>query len=135
MNVVVDTSSLLAVVLGEDDAERHLTALRAHAGDLLLSAASLVEAGIVVEARQGPEATQDLQRLIALTGLTVVALDADQATLAVAAWRRFGRGRHPAALDLGDCFSYALAKASGAALLYKGDDFSQTDVTSALDLS
>ena len=132
MTVVVDTSSLVAVVLGEADAERHLAVLVAHAGDVFLSAAAAVEAGIVVEAKQGIEATDDLQRLIALIGVSTVPLDADQAVVAVAAWRRFGKGRHPAGLNLGDCFSYALAKVSGAALLYKGEDFSQTDVASAL---
>lgn len=132
MTVVVDTSSLAAVVLGEADAERHLTVLKAHAGDVHLSAASAVELGIVVEAKQGAEATEDLQRLIALLGVITVPLDADQAMVAVAAWRRFGKGRHPAGLNLGDCFAYALAKVSGAALLFKGADFTQTDVTSAL---
>lgn len=129
---MVDTSSLAAVVLGEPDAESHLAVLSAHAGDVHLSAACAVEVGIVVEARQGVEATEDLQRLMALVGVTVVPLDADQAAVAVAAWRRFGKGRHPAGLNLGDCFSYALAKTSGAPLLYKGDDFSQTDIASAL---
>lgn len=97
-----------------------------------VSAASAVEVGIVVEAKQGAEATEDLQRLLALIGVITVPFDAEQAIAAVAAWRRIGRGRHPAALDLGDCFSYALAKTSGAAVLHKGDDFSQTDITSAL---
>lgn len=99
---------------------------------MFLSAAAAVEAGIVVEAKQGIEATDDLQRLIALIGVSTVPFDADQAVVAIAAWRRFGQGRHPAGLNLGDCFSYALAKVSGAALLYKGEDFSQTDVASAL---
>lgn len=132
MTVVVDTSSLLAVVLGDADAERHLAVLVAHAGDVHLSAASAVETGMVVAAKQGAEATEDLQRLITLVGLSTVPFEADQAAVAVAAWRRFGKGRHPAGLNLGDCFSYALAKTSGSALLFKGDDFSATDVTSAL---
>lgn len=132
MTIVVDTSSLVAVILGESDAERHLAALVAHAGDVRLSAASAVEVGVVVEAKQGLEATDDLHRLIAIIGVTTVPFDAEQAVGAVAAWRRFGKGRHPAGLNLGDCFSYALAKASGAALLYKGDDFRQTDIASAL---
>lgn len=132
MTIVVDTSSMAAVVLGEPDAERHLAVLVANAGDVHLSAASAVELGIVVAAKQGVEATEDLQRLIALLGVITVPFDADQAVAAVAAWRRFGKGRHPAGLNLGDCFSYALTKVSGAALLFKGDDFSATDVTSAL---
>lgn len=133
MTVVVDTSSLLAVILGEPDAERHASVLSAHAGDVHLSAASAVELGIVVAAKQGPAATEDLQRLIVLVGITVVPFDAEQAVVAVAAWHRFGKGRHPAGLNLGDCYSYALAKISGSPLLFKGDDFSQTDIPSALD--
>ena len=117
------------MVLGEADAERHLAVLAAHAGDVHLSAASAVELGIVVEAEQGLEATEDLHRLIALLAITTVTFDAEQA---VAAWRRFGKGRHPAGLNLGDCFSYALAKLSASALLYKGEDFSQADIISAL---
>lgn len=132
MTVVVDTSSMAAVVLGEPDAERHLAVLSAHAGDVHLSAASVVELGLVVAAKQGAEATEDLQRLIALIVVITVPFDADQAAAAVAAWHRFGKGRHPAGLNLGDCFSYALAKVSGLPLLFKGVGFSQTDVTSAL---
>lgn len=132
MTVVADPSSLTAVVLGEADAERHLAVLVAHAGDVQLSAASAVELGIVIEAKQGAEATADLQRLIELVGISTVPFDAEQSAVAVAAWRRFGKGRHPAALNLGDCFSYALAKTTGAPLLFKGDDFAATDVTSAL---
>lgn len=132
MTVVVDTSSMAAVVLGEPDAERHLAVLSAHAGDVHLSAASAVELGIVVAAKQGAEATADLQRLIALIGVITVPFDADQAVAAVAAWHRFGKGRHPAGLNLGDCFSYALAKVSGLPLLFKGGDFHQTDITGAL---
>lgn len=133
MTLVVDTSSLVAVVCGEPDAERHLAVLIAHAGDVQLSAASAVELGIVVEAKQGSEATEDLHRLISLLGIITVPFDADQAVGAVAAWRRFGKGRHPAGLNLGDCYSYALAKVNGSALLFKGDDFRQTDIASALD--
>lgn len=132
MSLVVDTSALTAVILGEPDAQTFLGAMSAHAGDLLLSAATSVELGIVVEAKHGAEATADLRRLTELLGITTVAFDAEQAAVAVAAWRRFGRGRHPAALNLGDCFAYALAKTTGSALLFKGHDFRQTDVASAL---
>lgn len=132
MTVVVDTSALVAVVLGEPDAELYLTTMREHAGDLHVSAPNAVETGIVVEVKQGPEATEDLRRLLDLLGCSTVPFDADQARVAVAAWRRFGRGRHPARLNLGDCFSYALATAWSAPLLFKGGDFAQTDVRSAL---
>lgn len=124
--IAVDTSALVAVVLGEDDAERHLDALRRTPARL--SSVSLTEAAIVVEARQGPDAARDLEQLVEATIDAVVAVDATHARAAVAAWRRFGRGRHPAALNFGDCFSYALARLAGIPLLYKGNDFAQTDV-------
>lgn len=132
MTTVLDTSAVAAVVLGEPDAEAYLSAMVADAGDLLMSAASRVEVGIVLEARQGLEATNDLQTLLSRLRVDVTPLDADQAVAALTGWRRFGKGRHPAGLNLGDCFSYALAKVKGAPLLYKGEDFRQTDIASAL---
>lgn len=132
MTTVLDTSAVTAVVLGELDAEAYLSAMVADAGDLLMSAASRVEVGIVVEARQGLEATNDLETLLTRLRVEVTPLDSDQALAALTGWRRFGKGRHPAGLNLGDCFSYALAKVKGASLLYKGEDFRQTDVGSAL---
>lgn len=130
--MVLDTSAVAAVVFGEPDAEALLSVMLRNAGDLQLSAATLVEVGIVVEARQGPEASGDLQTLLDTLDVTITPVDTDQARAAVAAWRRFGRGRHPAGLNLGDCFAYALAKLRGAPLLFKGHDFPQTDITSAL---
>lgn len=127
--IAVDTSVLCAVILGEPDAEHLLRALQNNR--TLLSAASLVEATMVVEARQGPEAARDLELLVTAAIDEVVPLDADAAALAIAAWRRFGRGRHPAALNYGDCFSYALAQQRQVPLLFKGDDFTQTDVARA----
>lgn len=127
--IAVDTSSLVAVVLGESDAERHLERLQR--GPARLSSVSLVEATVVVDARQGADAVRDLELLVEATA-GVVAVDVDHARVAVAAWRRFGKGRHPAALNFGDCFSYALARLAGVPLLYKGDDFAQTDVEAAL---
>lgn len=132
MTLVLDTSAVAGVVFGEPDAEALLGIMGRHAGDLQIGAATLAEAGIVVEARQGPEATRDLHLLLDRLGVVAVALDAQQAAAAVAAWRRFGKGRHAAGLNLGDCFSYALAAVQGAALLFKGDDFPQTDVRAAL---
>ncbi len=132
MTLVVDTSALAAVIFGEADAEHLLAIMIDHAGDLHVSAATLVEAGIVVEARQGPEASDDLRTLLRGVSATVAEVDAEQAERAIAAWRRFGKGRHPAGLNLGDCFAYALTKQTGSALLFKGDDFTQTDVVSAV---
>lgn len=128
--MIVDTSALVAVVLGEPDAEAQLH-LMASAGSLAMSAPSLTEALIVVEARQGREATADLAELLAELEVEVVGFDEDQAEAAAAAWRRFGKGRHPAGLNLGDTFSYALAATRGEALLFKGRDFAATDLAQA----
>ncbi len=128
--MIVDTSVLTAVILGEPDAEAHLaTMVRADA--LAVSAATLVEALIVVEARQGREAASDLTALLAELEVEVVALDESQAEVAASAWRRFGKGRHPASLNLGDTFAYALATTRAEPLLFKGRDFADTDVMRA----
>jgi ribonuclease VapC len=124
--IAVDTSALVAVVLGEEDAELFLEALQD--GEARLSAVSWVEAQVVVEARQGLDAARDLQLLVEATIDHIVPVDEVHAAAAVTAWRRFGRGRHPAALNLGDCFAYALARLDGVPLLFKGDAFAQTDV-------
>ncbi|WES65508.1 type II toxin-antitoxin system VapC family toxin [Microbacter sp. GSS18] len=129
---MADTSALVAVVFGEADARAFASVLAAHAGDVSVSAATLVEARIVVEGRQGTEAAADLDRLLTRLGAHVVAVDDAQASLATSAWRRFGKGRHDAGLNFGDCFSYALSKHLDVPLLYKGDDFSRTDVASAM---
>lgn len=128
MTIAIDTSALAAVVFGEVDAPQFAAAMLANAGDCVLSAATLVEAGIVVDAKQGQGATQDLRLLIRQIGAEIVPVDEQTAWVAIAAWQRFGKGRHQAGLNLGDCFAYALAKVSGAPLLYKGEDFTQTDV-------
>lgn len=126
--IAVDTSALVAVVLGEADAERSLDALRTNT--TRLSVVSLVEAQIVVEARQGPDAARDLQLLVDATVDEVASVDETQAALALGAWRRFGKGRHPAGLNFGDCFTYAVAALDDLPLLYCGEDFTQTDLRS-----
>ncbi|GAB3170390.1 type II toxin-antitoxin system VapC family toxin [Myceligenerans halotolerans] len=128
--IVTDTSPLVAVVLGEPDAESHLSRLEAER--VLVSAVSVLEAGIVVETRQGPDAARDLELLIDGTVERVVEFDAAHGRAAVSAWRRFGKGRHPAGLNFGDCATYATAKLAGAPLLFKGNDFTQTDLASVL---
>lgn len=132
MTIALDTSALTAVVFGEPDAAHFTASMLANTGDCVLSAATLVEAGIVVEAKQGPSAAQDLRLLLDQIGAEVVPVDAAAASVAVGAWQRFGKGRHPAALNLGDCFSYAAATIAGAPLLYKGDDFTKTDISRAI---
>ena len=128
--IVADSSALVAVVLGEPDAEVFRDVLGA--GVIALSAASLTETRMVVESRAGMDATRDLDLLVADAEIDVVAYDSVQTTVAHAAWRRFGKGRHPASLNLGDCMAYATARLAGAPLLFKGDDFAQTDIVSAL---
>lgn len=97
----------------------------------LLSAASLVEASIVLESRQGVAAARELDLFMARANVQIESVTAEHAELARRAWRRFGRGRHPAGLNYGDCFSYALSRASGEALLFKGNNFTLTDVATA----
>jgi ribonuclease VapC len=120
---------LVAVILEEDDAERYARALSSNAGEVHVSVAGVVEATMVVESRRGPAATLRLRELLEEVSLARVE-PVDQATgrLAIDAWRRYGKGRHRAGLNFGDCFSYALAKRLGAPLLFKGGDFSLTDV-------
>lgn len=131
--MVIDTSVLVAIVLGEPDAEAFKVALRsADPGALTISAVTAAEAAMVVEARQGSDAARDLDALISTLSIRIEPVDSGQSVVAVEAWRRFGKGRHPAGLNLGDLFPYALARTTGEALLFKGDDFSRTDVRSAL---
>jgi ribonuclease VapC len=130
--VIVDTSALAAIAFEEADAERYASAL-AGADTAWISAAVFVEAGAVIELRSGTVGRVTLEALLARIGVGIAAFDARQARLALAAYRTFGKGSgHPARLNLGDCFSYALAKATGEPLLYKGRDFALTDVASAL---
>jgi len=129
--VVVDSSALLAVLFGEPDCDRFI-ALLADAEDALISAATLVEASIVMQAKTGDDGVDDLDELLAAAAVRCVAVDGVQAHLARDAFARFGKRRAPAGLNFGDCFSYALASATARPLLFKGSDFSQTDITPAL---
>jgi ribonuclease VapC len=128
--VVVDTSALLAVLFEEAEGDEFI-ALLADAEDPLISAATLVEASIVMGARTGREGIVDLDDLLSTAAVRLVAVDITQAHLAREAFARYGKGRAPAGLNFGDCFSYALAKTMNRPLLFKGGDFSQTDVTAA----
>lgn len=129
--MVIDTSALAAIFFGEADAEMFLDAI-ASAQSAFMSAATLVEASIVSTRDLGPDGISDLNMMAAQNGIRIVPVDETTAQLAVAAWTRFGSGNHPAKLNYGDCFSYALAVKLGESLLFKGEDFSQTDVRSAL---
>ena len=129
--MVIDTSALIAILLQEQDAVRLAEAIEA-GSPLLLSAASLFEASMVIESRKGEAGGRELDLLIYRSGIEVLAVDQDQAETARQAWRRFGKGRHPAALNYGDCFSYALAKSRRLPLLFRGNDFARTDIEAAL---
>jgi ribonuclease VapC len=126
--MVVDTSALLALLFHEQEAERVADAIATDARRLA-SAFTVLEAGIVVEARKGEAGGRELDLLLRRIELESVPLTASLVEVARDAWRRFGRGKHPANLNIGDCCAYALARVSGEPLLFKGGDFSSTDVT------
>jgi ribonuclease VapC len=125
--MVIDSSAIVAVLLNEKNAAPIAQAIDV-ASQRLLSAANLLEASIVIESRKGEAGGRELDLLLYRAAIEVVAVDQDQAETARIAWRRFGKGRHPAGLNYGDCFAYALAKSRGLPLLFQGDDFSHTDV-------
>lgn len=125
--MVIDSSALFAILAMEPEAARLALAIEADT-TRLISAATLVEAGIVMEARLGAAGGTQLDLLIAKAGVVVEPVTADQAIMAREAWRRFGKGRHAAGLNYGDCFSYALARSTGEPLLFKGTDFANTDI-------
>ena len=125
--MVVDTSAVLALLLDEPEAETFRVAIEDD-DTRLVSAATLLETALVIEARKGEAGGRELDLLVHKAAITVVPLDEEQVSEARRAWRRFGRGRHAAALNFGDLFAYALARTSGEPLLFKGDDFSRTDV-------
>ncbi len=127
---VLDTSALVAVLAGESAAPALIERIAAE-DDLGISAGTLLEALVVLQARYGDEGVRDLRLLVHAAGARVIPFDADQVELAHAGFVRYGKGRHPAALNLGDLYAYALAKAHGAPVLYVGDDFARTDVAPA----
>lgn len=127
--IVIDTSALVAILRRENEADEFLR-LIAEADRCLLSAVSLLETSMVLAGRTGNEAAwNDLDDLIEVASIEIIAHDTEQAQIARAAFLRFGKGRHPACLNFGDCASYALACVHDAPLLFKGDDFPQTDIT------
>lgn len=128
--MVIDTSALLAILFAEPDADRFEAAI-ADDPVLLVSAATLLEAAIVVENRFGPAGGRELDLLLHATGADVVTVTAEQVAVARRAYRAYGKGNHPAGLNYGDCFSYALARTSGQPLLFKGSDFSASDIPAA----
>lgn len=125
--LVLDTSAAMAILTAEPGHEALATSL-ASAERRLVSAGTLIELGIVLEARVGPAAGGIIERFLRDGGVEVVAVDRVAVDRAVEGWRRFGRGRHPAALNLGDLFAYALAVSTDGTVLCTGTDFARTDV-------
>ena len=125
--MVLDTSALLALLLDEPEAEDFRAAVEEDT-TRLVSAATLLEAALVIETRKGEPGGRELDALIHKAEIVVVAVDAEHVSEARRAFRRFGEGHHAAGLNFGDLFAYALARASGEPLLFKGDDFAKTDI-------
>lgn len=125
--MVIDTSALLAIFLAEPERERFLEAITG-ADTRWISAANVLETGIVLEARRGEAAGREFDLFLNKANIEAVPVDADQIEIARIAWRKYGKGRHRASLNFGDCFAYALARISDAPLLAKGNDFDHTDV-------
>jgi ribonuclease VapC len=129
--IVIDSSALVAILRDEPERRSFIDAIVDH-GEPRLSAATYVEASMVMELRLGDRGGREIDVLIEDVGMAIAPVDQAQATIAREAFRRFGKGRHRAALNFGDCFVYALAKTLDAPVLFKGDDFALTDIKRAL---
>jgi ribonuclease VapC len=125
--MVIDTSALVAILRNEPERPVFIEAIEA-TDSRRMSTATFVEISMVIEAKRGAEGLRDLDLFLTTAGIDLVAVDSDQAHAARRAFTRFGKGRHLAGLNYGDCFSYALAIVVGEPLLFKGDDFGHTDV-------
>lgn len=125
--MVIDTSALIAILLNEPEAPAMVKAI-VNDSKRLMSAFTYLEASIVIEAKKGESGGRELDLLLHKSKIQTTNLNNQQAELARSAWRKFGKGRHPAALNIGDCCSYALSAYSGEPLLFKGNDFSKTDL-------
>lgn len=125
--MVIDTSALLTIL--QNEPERRLFNEAIEADDTRsLSTASFLETSMILESRYGADGVRDLDHLIARAQISLAPVDAEQARLARDGFRKYGKGRHPAGLNVGDCFSYALSRSLDQPLLFKGNDFPQTDV-------
>lgn len=129
--MIVDTSAIVAILRREAEGAKFFDRVL-DADRPAMSAATLVETAMVIEGRGGRGAGADLDRFLARAGVEIVAVTAENAQLARDAWRIWGKGNHPARLNLGDCFSYALAQERDEPLLFKGEDFARTDVRRAV---
>ncbi len=124
--MVIDTSALVAILQREPERRRFIEAIEA-ADSTRMSVASFVETSIVIESRYGAEGLRDLDRFVSRAAIELIPVDTEQGQLARSAFSRFGKRRHRAGLNYGDCFSYAAAISLGEPLLFKGDDFAHTD--------
>ena len=125
--MVIDTSALIAILQNEPERGEFTSAIE-QAESRVMSVVSLVEASMVIESRYGADGRRDLDLLVTKARIEFASVDADQAQIAREAFTRYGKGHHPARLNLGDCFSYALARALDEPLLCKGVDFRRTDI-------
>ena len=125
--MIIDSSAIIAVLNNEPERPFFTKAI-AEASSCFMSTASFVETSIVLEHRFGYDGVRDFDLLISKASIALAPVDADQANIARQAFKTYGKGRHPAQLNFGDCFSYALAKARDEVLLFKGNDFNHTDV-------
>jgi len=128
--MILDTSALVAILYGEPEGPR-FTQLIHDAEVCRLSVASFVELSMVIESQLGPDAARQADAFLRRADIVIEPVTVEQGHLARQAFLDFGKGRHKAGLNFGDCFSYALAKATGEPLLFKGDDFALTDVAAA----
>ena len=128
--MIIDSSAILAILLREPDAGRFEDAI-ADAWPRRMTAVALLESAMVVEGRGGAGAGDELDALLKRARIELVPVTQEHVDVARQAWRRFGKGNHPATLNFGDCFAYALAEVSGEPLLFKGDDFTLTDIEAA----
>ncbi len=128
--MVIDTSAIAAIFLGESERTIFLNAIR-DAETRFVSAATVLEIGIVLESRLGESASREFDLFLVRMKIEIIPVDAEQAEVARFAWRRYGKGRHTARLNFGDCFVYALAKCFDEPILAKGADFKRTDAACA----
>ncbi len=126
-SMVIDTSVIMAILLGEAEALRFVNAIHLDISRLM-SASSELEASIVVSSRLGDDGARELELLLYKLNCEIIPFTHDQSILAFEGWRRYGIGRHPAGLNFGDCCTYGLCISTGEPLLFKGNDFSKTDL-------
>lgn len=129
--MILDTSTLVAILANEPDSEPYIQAI-SRAPHCRISAGNFIEFSIVIQSQFGAEVLQQCDALFRRIGIVIEPVTVDQAHLARQAFQDFGKGRHAAGLNFGDCFAYALAKVTGEPLLFKGQDFSKTDVKAAV---